>query len=108
MAEGVQQLGLVTLPLLCVMVSEATGASVFIAAYVAGLVVQVGFAEAGECSGDFAEGWGQLFTFFVFFLFGLLVARVWKSFNLALALYAILSLTVVRMIPVALRWRAPV
>jgi NhaP-type Na+/H+ or K+/H+ antiporter len=102
MAEGLQQLGLVTLPLLCVMASVATEASMFIAAFVAGLVVQIGFAEASDRSAEFAKNWGQLFNFFVFFLFGLLVARVWTSFNLALALYALLSLTVVRMIPVAL------
>ena len=38
----------------------------------------------------------------VFFLFGLLVARVWSQFHWTHALYAILSLTVVRMLPVAL------
>jgi NhaP-type Na+/H+ or K+/H+ antiporter len=102
MMKGLQQLGLVTLPLLCVMASEAAEASMFIAAYVAGLVVQIGFAEAGERSSEFAENWGQLFNFFVFFLFGVVVARDWTNFNAALALYAILSLTVIRMIPVAL------
>jgi sodium/hydrogen antiporter len=102
MAEELQQLGLVTLPLLCMLVSEATGASIFIAAYVSGLAVQIGFAEAAERSTEFSENWGRLFNFFVFFLFGLLVARAWTSFNPTLALYAILSLTVVRMIPVAL------
>ncbi|MGE5217917.1 MAG: cation:proton antiporter [Chloroflexota bacterium] len=101
-AGGLQQLGLVTLPLLCVLISEPTGASMFIAAYIAGLVVQIGFAEASERSAEFAENWGQLFNFFVFFLFGLLVTRVWMSFSPALAFYAILSLTVVRMVPVAL------
>ena len=100
--EGLQQLGLVTLPLLCMMASEATGASMFIAAYVAGLAVQVGFAEASERSTEFSENWGQLFNFFVFFLFGLLVAREWMSFSGALVLYAILSVTVLRMVPVAL------
>jgi NhaP-type Na+/H+ or K+/H+ antiporter len=88
----------VSIPLLCVMASEATGASMFIAAYVAGLVVQIRFAEAGERSSEFAENWGQLFNFFIFFLFGLFVARAWTSFNAALALYAVLSLTVIRMI----------
>jgi NhaP-type Na+/H+ or K+/H+ antiporter len=102
MAESLQQIGLVALPLLSVMASEATGASMFIAAYVAGLAVQIGFAEAGARSAEFAENWGQLFNCFVFFLFGLLVARAWMSFNHVLALYAILSLTVVRMVPVAL------
>jgi NhaP-type Na+/H+ or K+/H+ antiporter len=102
MEEGLQQLGLVTLPLLCMIVSEATAASMFIATYVAGLVVQIGFTEASERSAEFAENWGRLFNFFVFFLFGLFVARVWMSFNFTLVLYAILSLTMVRMIPVAL------
>ncbi|RPJ21688.1 MAG: sodium:proton exchanger, partial [Desulfobacteraceae bacterium] len=43
MAEPWQPLGVVTLPLLCAMASEAVGASMFIAAFVAGLTVQVGF-----------------------------------------------------------------
>ncbi len=100
--EGMQQLGLVTLPLVCVIVAEATGASMFIAAFVAGLVVQIGFAEAGKHSSEFAEDWGQLFDFFVFFLFGLIVAQAWTHFTPALLLYAIVSLTLVRMVPVAL------
>jgi NhaP-type Na+/H+ or K+/H+ antiporter len=102
MAAERQTIGLVTLPLLCLVASEAVGASMFIAAYVAGLAVQIGFAEAGERSSEFAENWGQLFNFFVFFLFGLLVARDWRSFNAALVVFAMLSLTVIRMIPVAL------
>jgi NhaP-type Na+/H+ or K+/H+ antiporter len=102
MAAERQTIGLVTLPLLCLVASEAVGASMFIAAYVAGLAVQIGFAEAGERSSEFAENWGQLFNFFVFFLFGLLVARDWRSFNAALVVFAMLSLTVARMIPVAL------
>jgi NhaP-type Na+/H+ or K+/H+ antiporter len=42
-----------------------------------------------------------LFDYFVFFLFGLLVALAFDHFNLVHVLYALLSLTVVRMIPVA-------
>jgi len=38
----------------------------------------------------------------VFFLFGLLVARAWPQFNGMHLLYAGLSLTVVRMLPVAI------
>jgi len=102
MGTKFRQLGLVTLPLFCVMASEATGASMFIAAFLAGLVVQIGFAEASKHSAEFAEDWGQLFNFFVFFLFGLIVARAWMDFNAALVLYAVISLTVVRMVPVAL------
>jgi len=102
MAESLKQLGVVALPLFCVLASEATGASMFIAAFVAGLAVQVGFKEAGLHSVEFAEEWGQLLNLSVFFLFGLLVARDWQDFTVAHVLYAVLSLTVVRMLPVAL------
>jgi NhaP-type Na+/H+ or K+/H+ antiporter len=102
MAESWQQLGVVTRPLLCAMASEIVGASMFIAAFVAGLTVQVSFKEAGKHGGEFAEGWGQLLNLSVFFLFGLLVARTWPQFNGMHLLYAGLSLTVVRMLPVAI------
>ena len=45
MAASVQQLGLVTLPILSVLACEPVGGSMFIAAYVAGLAVQVGFRD---------------------------------------------------------------
>ena len=102
MAESFRQIGVVALPLLCLSVSELAGASMFIAAFVAGLAVQIGFKEAGKHSIEFAEEWGQLFNLSVFFLFGLVGLRNWPQFNPALALYAILSLTVVRMLPVAI------
>jgi NhaP-type Na+/H+ or K+/H+ antiporter len=102
MSHNLRQLGLVTLPLFCVLASEAVEASMFIAAFIAGLAVQVGFADAGKHSAEFAEGWGQFFNFFVFFLFGLMVAPVMAAFNLEVVLYAVLSLTLVRMLPVAL------
>jgi len=102
MAEPLQKLGLVALPLLCVMLSQATHASMFIAAFVAGLAVQAGFKEAHGESVAFTEDWGQLFDFFVFFLFGLFVARDWQQFTGAHALYGLLSLTAVRMLPVAI------
>lgn len=102
MAESWQQLGVVALPLLCALASEAVGASMFIAAFVAGLAVQVGFKEAGKHSVEFTEEWGQLLNLSVFFLFGLLIAKAWPQFNGMHLLYAVLSLTVVRMLPVAI------
>ena len=102
MAAARQKIGLVTVPLLCVIASEAVGASMFIAAFVAGLMVQIGFAPAGKHAAEFAEDWGQLLDFFVFYLFGWFVGQVWPNFTLSIVLYAVLSLTVVRMVPVAL------
>ena len=99
-AESFQQIGVVAVPLLCMGVSEIVDASMFIAAFVAGLAVQVGFKEAGKHSVEFAEEWGQLFNLTVFFLFGLIVIMHWPQFDTRSWLYAVLSLTVVRMLPV--------
>ncbi len=101
-AESFLQIGVVALPLLCVVVSELLGGSMFIAAFVAGLAVQMGFKEAGKHSVEFAEEWGQLLNLSVFFLFGLVIVRNWPTFTPAAWLYAVLSLTVVRMLPVAI------
>jgi sodium/hydrogen antiporter len=101
MAEPFQQIGVVAVPLLCLVVSELVGASMFIAAFVAGLLVQVGFKEVGKHSVEFAEEWGQLFNFAVFFLFGLVAVRSLSQFSPALGLYAVVSLTLVRILPVA-------
>ena len=74
----------------------------FIAAFVAGLAVQFGFKDAAKQSVEFTEEWGQLFNLSVFFLFGLLAARAWPQLSAIYAIYAVLSLTVVRMLPVAI------
>jgi NhaP-type Na+/H+ or K+/H+ antiporter len=102
MLPALAQLGVVALPLLCMIASEESGASMFIAAFVAGLAVQIGFPQVARHSVEFTEDWGQLFNYFVFFLFGLFVARALPEFNAAVWLYAVLSLTAVRMLPVAI------
>ena len=102
LANGWQQLGVVALPMMCLVASEPIGASMFIAAFVCGLAVQLGFKQAGKHSVEFTEEWGQLFNLSVFFLFGILFARAWPELTLAHALYAVLSLTIIRMLPVGL------
>jgi NhaP-type Na+/H+ or K+/H+ antiporter len=101
-AEAFRQIAVVTLPLLCLLLAEMVDASMFIAAFVAGLAVQVPFKEAGKHSVEFAEEWGQLLNLAVFFLFGMVVIRDWSQLTLMSWIYAVLSLTVVRMLPVAL------
>ena len=100
--ESFSQLSVVVLPLLCAVVSEAVGASMFIAAFVAGLAVQFGYKDAGRHSVEFTEEWGQLLNLSVFFLFGMIAARNRHQFGVAFVAYAILSLSVVRMLPVAI------
>jgi sodium/hydrogen antiporter len=102
LAESFQQIAVVALPLLCLVLAETVEASMFIAAFVAGLAIQIPFKEAGKHSVEFAEEWGQILNLAVFFMFGMLVARDWAQFTPASWVYAILSLTVVRMLPVAI------
>jgi sodium/hydrogen antiporter len=101
MADSFRQVGVVALPLLCLLASEAVGASMFIAAFVAGLAMQIGFRNVSGHSLEFAEQWGQVLNLSVFFLFGLLVSQQWQQISPAAVLYAVLSLTIVRMLPVA-------
>jgi NhaP-type Na+/H+ or K+/H+ antiporter len=105
MARPLAQLGVVALPLACVLACEPVGASMFIAAFVAGLATQAGFRDVGRHSVEFTEEWGQLINFFVFFLFGLLVASRWTEITVAAVLYGVLSLTLIRMLPVAIALR---
>jgi NhaP-type Na+/H+ or K+/H+ antiporter len=102
MAESFQQLAVVALPVFCLMVSGPIGASMFIAAFTAGLFVQVRFKQAGRHSVEFTEEWGQILNLSVFFLFGMIVGRDHGLFGWNHFIYAVLSLTVVRMLPVAL------
>jgi sodium/hydrogen antiporter len=101
MAESFLQLAVVTLPVFCLLVSGPIGASMFIAAFVAGLFVQVRFKDAGKHSVEFTEEWGQVLNLSVFFLFGMMVSREFGSFGIEPFIYAVLSLTIVRMLPVA-------
>jgi NhaP-type Na+/H+ or K+/H+ antiporter len=102
MAEPFLQLAVVALPVFCLQASEHVGASMFIAAFTAGLFVQVCFKDAGRHSVEFTEEWGQVLNLSVFFLFGLIVGRDHLLFSAAAFIYGLLSLTLVRMLPVAI------
>jgi NhaP-type Na+/H+ or K+/H+ antiporter len=101
-AKSFRQIGVVTLPLLCLAICQMLDASMFIAAFVAGLAVQVGLKDVAEESIEFGGQWGKLVNLAVFFLFGLMVIRNSYEFHLTFWLYALLSLTAVRMLPVAI------
>ncbi|MDG2269108.1 MAG: cation:proton antiporter [Alphaproteobacteria bacterium] len=83
--------------------AELIGGNGFIAAFVAGLTV--GNVHRGVCEYlfDFAESEGQLLTVVTFFLFGtVIVPQIADQITLAVVFYALLSLTVVRMVPMIL------
>ena len=100
--EALQQLGLLALALACYGGAGLIGGNGFIAAFVGGLLVKRGFEDAHSHAADFSEAWGQLLNYFVFFIFGMIAARLLPVFGSKIYFYAALSLTIVRMLPVAI------
>lgn len=82
--------------------ADELGASGFIAAFVAGLFAARALGPERRSLLSFSERDGTLLAFSVFFAFGILVASVGGDVTAAEWLYAVLSLTLVRMLPVAL------
>ena len=95
----------VCVPLLIIFVTlaAALGGSGFIAAFVAGIAFgAVGKGDA-ESSTGFAEQSGQLLNALTFLMFGaVLLGPALGRLDWTVVAYAVLSLTVVRMVPVAL------
>jgi len=73
----------------------------FIAAFVGGLAVGPTVERVGEQLIRFTEAEGQLLNLSVFFVFGVLVIGLIQPLSWQVALYALLSLSVIRMLPVA-------
>jgi NhaP-type Na+/H+ or K+/H+ antiporter len=97
-----QQIAMIALAPLCLVLAKALGTSPFIAAFSAGLALQIGFRDATEGVVEFSENEGRLLHMFVFYLFGTVAGSALGQFDLGPVLYAILSLTLVRMLPVAI------
>jgi sodium/hydrogen antiporter len=98
-----QQINAVATPLLAYTVAAALGGSGFIAAFVAGIVFGAVAAGRAEHSTFFAEQSGELLNAVTFLLFGaVLFGPALGELDWRVALYAVGSLTVVRMLPVAL------
>jgi len=99
--EPLGQLGLLSLALICYGGADLIGGNGFIAAFTGGLLVKRGFEDARYHATDFSEAWGQLLNYFVFFLFGMIAAKLIPYLETTSLIYAMLSLTLVRMLPVA-------
>jgi NhaP-type Na+/H+ or K+/H+ antiporter len=99
--ESLQQLGLLALALMCYGGAGFIGGNGFIAAFVGGLLVKRGFEDAHFHTSEFSEAWGELLNYFVFFVFGMMAARLFPQFDTTTLIFAVLSLTIVRMLPVA-------
>ncbi len=100
---GFRQLATLAIGVAAFAAAEAVGGNGFVAAFLAGLAF--GAAAREHCSGayDFAEDEGQLLALLTFLFFGVALAGpALDELTPRIAVYAVLSLTVVRMVPVAL------
>jgi NhaP-type Na+/H+ or K+/H+ antiporter len=102
MTETFGQLGLLSLALLAWGVADAVGGNGFIGAFVGGIMSKRSFGSATERMVEFSEAWGSLLSYAVFFLFGMLAAPDLGQLDASVVFYALLSLTAVRMVPVAI------
>jgi sodium/hydrogen antiporter len=102
MTDSFRRLALLALALIAWALADQIGGNGFIAAFVGGLAVGPTVERSGEQLIRFTEAEGQLLNLSVFFIFGVLVIGLMAPLSWEVALYALLSLTVIRMLPVAL------
>ena len=100
-----QQLVSISLALLCFALAETVHGNGFIAAFAGGLLLGTSTRsdEIRERIQEFGEAFGQQLILFVFLIFAMAmvpVAMQWWDLNAWI--YALLSLTLIRMVPVAL------
>ena len=100
--ERIAKLGFLMMPLFCMLAAHAVHGSAFIAAFVGGLALPRNTEFPGRLAVQFTEDWGQLINLAVFFLFGVLLVAAWPDLRPIHFVYGVLSLTVIRMIPVAI------
>ncbi len=92
-------IGVAILTLFC---AHLAGGNGFIAAFVGGLVFGSFCSKRAGSLTNFVEEEGQLFSLIIFFFFGaVLLPSAFVHFTTICVLYAVLSLTVIRMAPTA-------
>lgn len=103
MSHTFQQLAAIAIALIAYGGAELSGGNGFIAAFVAGLALGNFARSVCTCLVDFGEAQGQLLILLTFLIFGaVIVPEVLTHANAMMWLYAALSLTVVRLLPVSL------
>jgi NhaP-type Na+/H+ or K+/H+ antiporter len=98
-----QGIGILALAMLIYVVAELVGGNGFIAAFVGGMVF--GHSIRNPCTFlfEFMESEGQLLMLITFLIFGAaLLPEGIALFNSSILVYAVLSLTVIRMLPIAI------
>jgi NhaP-type Na+/H+ or K+/H+ antiporter len=96
-----EQFGVLALGVLAFLLADEAGGNGFIAAFVGGLAAGRVAGASGERLFEFADEQGQLLSLAVFFIFGAVALSFLDDADFGIVVYALLSLTLVRMIPVA-------
>jgi NhaP-type Na+/H+ or K+/H+ antiporter len=103
MNDTFQRLVSISLAVMAYSVAEMVHGNGFIAAYFGGLLLGVRSHAVRERVQEFGEAEGQQLALYIFLLFGLvLVPAAIPYWDLRAWVYAIMSLTIIRMLPVAL------
>ena len=98
-----EQIGNLALALCAFWAAKTLGGNGFVAAFLGGLLFGHATRERLHVATEFTETTGTLLSLFVWAVFGAnLVPPLLQPFNPLTLLYALLSLTVIRMIPVAI------
>ena len=97
-----QRIAFLAMAILTFLIADALGGSGFIAAFIGGLALGYVVKDAGKILIDFSETEGQLLNLGVFFLLGIVVLPLLFNITWQIILYAVLSLTIIRMLPVAI------
>ncbi len=97
-----QRIAFLAMAILTFLIADELGGSGFIAAFIGGLALGYMIKDAGKILIDFSETEGQLLNLTVFFLLGIVVLPLLYTITWQIILYAILSLTIIRMLPVAI------
>ena len=96
-----EQLGLAAVAVIAWVAADEVGGNGFIAAFVAGGAAGVAAGALRERVLQFTEEEGEVLNLAVFFIFGVFAADAMSAATWPMLAYALLSLTVVRMLPVA-------
>lgn len=102
MTGAFRWIAFMALALIAWVAAEHLGGSGFIAAFVGGLAVAASGRRIGTAALGFAEVEGEVLNLAVFFILGLFAATLLAGFSWTVLLYAVLSLTLIRMLPVAI------
>jgi len=97
-----EKLAFVSLAVITFVVADEVGGNGFIAAFVGGSAAGMAAGPVTARVLDFAEGDGEFLNLAIFFIFGIFASHALGDADWQIVAYALLSLTLIRMLPVAI------